>query len=221
MFSAAKQTRRIHAMALNLPRRVHTAIGVRVLLRGSAGRQRLVRTAYSFAAAASIAGGSVAAQAEAVSPTSNPTVTSSLPNGWAAAVDPSSGRTFYYRGSETTWEKPVPDRELPSPTPTSDQWKPHLDAAGRTYYYNVSTGETSWSRPNSQDGEPAHDEDEQQTEKNGQQQPRTNNLLQKLRDCRLVDESQGSCRAPDTLFTAPAIGFFLFVPSAEMRVEAK
>ncbi len=218
-------------MPLNLAGRVHIrhiaggAIGARVLLRGSGGaRQRLVRMAYSFAAG-SIAGAALrlltpAAQAEPAA--SNPKVTSSLPNGWAAAVDPSSGRTFYYRGSQTTWEKPVADRELPSPTPPSE-WEAHLDAGtGRTYYYNASTGETSWSKPNTQDGdEAAQDEGGEQAEDNEQQQPRTNDLLQKLRACHLVNESQRSRLAPDHLFTGPAVGFFLFVPSAEMRVEAQ
>ena len=208
----------------------------RVLLRVSAARQRPVRMASSFVAG-SIAGGALgllarAAQAEAAS---KPTPTSSLPDGWAAAVDPSSGRTFYHRGAETTWDKPpVPDqvRELPSPTPASN-WEAHLDAAGRTYYYNASTGETSWSKPKTpgavKDGEAAQDEDDEQQhgteqtddEDNEQQQPRTNDLLQKLRNYRLVDEHQRSCHAPDNFFTAPAVGFFLFLPSAETRVEAQ
>ena len=30
-----------------------------------------------------------------------------LPAGWASAVDPASGKTYYYKGSETSWVKPT------------------------------------------------------------------------------------------------------------------
>jgi len=78
-----------------------------------------------------------------------------LPPGWAAHLDPGSGRTFYYKEAtgETSWEIPQPEPAAAgAPAAASgalpDGWAEHLDAgSGRTFFYNAGTGETSWDRP--------------------------------------------------------------------------
>jgi hypothetical protein len=70
---------------------------------------------------------------------------SSLPAGWAAAIDPFSGKTYYFCSStgERSWEKPTESQQLP------DGWNLAEDAStGKTYYYHTN-GETKWEKPQS------------------------------------------------------------------------
>lgn len=79
-----------------------------------------------------------------------------LPPGWAAHLDPGSGRTFYYKEAtgETSWETPQAEPAAAAGAPAAasgalpDGWAEHLDAgSGRSFFYNAGTGETSWERP--------------------------------------------------------------------------
>lgn len=68
-----------------------------------------------------------------------------LPSGWEAAIDPSSGKTYYFnRGNgKRSWDKPKPssDEELPV------GWESAIDqASGKTYYHHTS-GKTTWTKP--------------------------------------------------------------------------
>jgi len=65
----------------------------------------------------------------------------SLPDGWEAACDSTTQKTYYYNRTtgERTWEKPL---FLP------EGWSSAQDeATGKTYYYNTTTNETRWERP--------------------------------------------------------------------------
>ena len=206
------------------------AVGGRVSLQPS-GAHRAVRTAFAFVAG-SVVVGSFGLLPRAVQAEPASKQASRLSDGWKAAVDPSTGKTFYYRGSETTWEKPTPDDELLQSPAT--EWEAYLDPAGRTYYCNATTGQTSWNKPRSVlranrgavgstlDGDPdaAQGEDKKA-------QHHTSELLHRLREYRLVDERHRSDPTlprdppPDELFSSRAVGFFLFVPGAEVRAEAR
>jgi len=61
-----------------------------------------------------------------------------------------SGKTFYYNKvtKEVTWKLPKgAPNTAPPPAPTKkvSQWAKHTDSAtGNDYYFNSTTGETSW-----------------------------------------------------------------------------
>lgn len=65
-----------------------------------------------------------------------------LLQGWNAAIDTTSNKTYYYNTAteERSWEKPKM-ASLPV------GWSQAKDDTGKEYYYNVSSGETSWNRP--------------------------------------------------------------------------
>ena len=66
--------------------------------------------------------------------------TGGMPPGWEAAIDESSGETYYYHGEtgKTRWEFPMAD----------DGWEIATDpASGDSYWYNMHTNETAWERP--------------------------------------------------------------------------
>jgi len=74
-----------------------------------------------------------------------------LPPGWTEAVDPRSGKTYYYNKAtkETSWKKPTAAAAAP---PAADElpagWAECVDPnSGKTYYYNKATKQTSWKRP--------------------------------------------------------------------------
>lgn len=66
---------------------------------------------------------------------------------WKAASDP-TGRVYYFRGQETTWEKPEGFVE-------EDPWRQVKDAEGQSYYYNTITNATAWHHPDHVNGTPA------------------------------------------------------------------
>ncbi|KAL3762972.1 hypothetical protein ACHAWU_001119 [Discostella pseudostelligera] len=70
--------------------------------------------------------------------------------GWESALDPASGKTFYFRRStnERRWDKPtLSANEQTQQQLLPDGWKSALDAgSGQTYYYHTS-GKTSWEKP--------------------------------------------------------------------------
>jgi WW domain len=64
-----------------------------------------------------------------------------LPEGWETALDPSSGKEYYFHRltNQKQWERP--EFDLP------EGWKSAKDVAtGKTYYYH-SNGETRWTKP--------------------------------------------------------------------------
>jgi len=81
-----------------------------------------------------------------------------LPN-WRQHV-PSDGKIYYVnvKTKEVTYTKPVDDGfsygdtdEAPPPPvediPLPPSWKEAFAPDGRTYYFNTSTKQTTWSRP--------------------------------------------------------------------------
>jgi len=93
-----------------------------------------------------------------------------LPPGWETAIDPTSGKTYYYNHAlgESSWELP------PMPASVSNEhvetngvqesneeslvsdsiadeasgWEATIDpSSGKTYYYNHALGESSWELP--------------------------------------------------------------------------
>ena len=73
---------------------------------------------------------------------------------WETAVDPSSGRQYYFcrATGERSWTKPVEtgkknQEQQPNTKELPQGWKSALDSGtGKTYYYNEK-GETRWERP--------------------------------------------------------------------------
>ena len=73
---------------------------------------------------------------------------STLPLGWKALHDPSTGKTYYYSAftGKTQWTRPTippapPAASTPSTSNMPTNWKAINDPkSGRTYYYNSSTG---------------------------------------------------------------------------------
>jgi hypothetical protein len=84
--------------------------------------------------------------------------TTPLPEGWQAAQDPASGKTYYFHraSGERSWEIPKQQAEASQGEDTKTQekeealldgWKSAVDAkSGKTYYYSTS-GETRWDKP--------------------------------------------------------------------------
>ena len=68
-----------------------------------------------------------------------------LPVGWEAAKDPTSGKVYYYNrtSGERQWDKPeVKEATLP------EGWSIAKDpTTGKEYYYHEKTKETRWERP--------------------------------------------------------------------------
>mmetsp|Transcript_23304 Transcript_23304/g.48755 ORF Transcript_23304/g.48755 Transcript_23304/m.48755 type:complete len:190 (+) Transcript_23304:3-572(+) len=73
--------------------------------------------------------------------------------GWEAALDPKSGKIYYFRRNtnEQSWDKP----DIPKAQPVMEQndvnlpdgWKSATDPiSGKIYYYDAS-GKTSWEKP--------------------------------------------------------------------------
>jgi len=87
---------------------------------------------------------------------------------WAEHVDAQTGNRFYFntKTGESSWTKPasmsqsaepalVKADETPKAAANVEEWTEHVDAqSGRTFYYNVATGETSWSKPGTVSLEP-------------------------------------------------------------------
>ncbi|XP_034990887.2 rho GTPase-activating protein 27 isoform X3 [Zootoca vivipara] len=87
---------------------------------------------------------------------------SSPPASWETHTDAESGRLFYYNSAtgQTTWELPIDGPACggsppPSCSPllalspaTPAEWDQYVDeASGQVFFYNTSTGETSWDAP--------------------------------------------------------------------------
>ena len=77
----------------------------------------------------------------------------SLPVGWEAATDPSTGKTYYFHraSGHRSWEKPTGSENTNSNQESSEilpeGWKSAVDpASGKTYYHHTS-GKTSWEKP--------------------------------------------------------------------------
>ena len=86
--------------------------------------------------------------------------TQSLPNGWAEALDPTSGRTYYYNVSlnKTVWERPTNEKTESGDVkgdiisdggkPLENGWEEAKDpTTGKIYYFNRSLNKTTWERP--------------------------------------------------------------------------
>eukprot|EP00937_MAST-01D_sp_MAST-1D-sp2_P001969 g1969.t1 len=83
-----------------------------------------------------------------------------LPEGWEL-VDDGSGQRYYYNSStgESSWEPPALPLPSSAPAPTAAPalavaesaraagWELVDDGSGQRYYYNSSTGESSWEPP--------------------------------------------------------------------------
>jgi hypothetical protein len=66
---------------------------------------------------------------------------------WETALDPTSGKTYYFcrATGERKWEKPEPET-LPLPRGWQSAKDPNT---GKEYFYHAATGETRWERPSS------------------------------------------------------------------------
>ena len=83
------------------------------------------------------------------------TADNSLPSGWEAAKDPSTGNTYYFHraSGQRSWKKPKESSESTkghgdtSDNTLPDGWKSAVDpATGKTYYHHAN-GRTSWTKP--------------------------------------------------------------------------
>jgi len=71
-----------------------------------------------------------------------------LPIGWTAAIDPSSGNTYYYNVqlNKTVWEKPKPIDEEKDES-LLEGWEAAKDpSTGKTYFFNRTLNKTVWER---------------------------------------------------------------------------
>ena len=88
------------------------------------------------------------------------------PTEWQEMTDPGSGHSYWYntRTQESSWTKPTQSnthtqhvhshthdagRSVTEAGHSSGWTEVHDDASGRTYWYNTSTGESSWTAPSS------------------------------------------------------------------------
>lgn len=82
-----------------------------------------------------------------------------LPTDWVEAVDPATGRAYFQdtKTGHTQWEKPAmrapaqlppPAPPMPPPAELPSPWQEMFDDASKhVYYYNTTTGETTWTKP--------------------------------------------------------------------------
>ncbi|XP_069094174.1 rho GTPase-activating protein 27 isoform X3 [Pleurodeles waltl] len=92
--------------------------------------------------------------------------TSSTIDEWETHTDQDSGKLFYYNSltGETTWETPFYQSDDPVNSPNSvnseaspieSEWERYFDEpTGRFFFYNSSTGETSWQPPEQEELSP-------------------------------------------------------------------
>merc|ERR1712037_300158 len=82
---------------------------------------------------------------------------SDLPEGWFAAVDESTGDTYYCNEAtgETSWElptQPLSNNQNENNDSLPPGWFAVPDqTSGERYYCNEKTGETTWDKPTQQD----------------------------------------------------------------------
>jgi hypothetical protein len=84
-----------------------------------------------------------------------------LPDGWEAAIDPSTSKTYYFhrQSGERRWEHPTTtvatstisqqaSTEENNKSDLPDGWEVATDAStGKTYYFHRGQGKTSWEKP--------------------------------------------------------------------------
>ena len=84
-----------------------------------------------------------------------------LPAGWEQAVDPGSGKTFYFNRqlNQTSWTPPdasAGGAPAPAPAPVQQAspgglpqgWEMSTDpGSGKTFYFNRALNQTSWDPP--------------------------------------------------------------------------
>lgn len=80
-----------------------------------------------------------------------------LPEGWASAIDPTTGKTYYYNLTlnKTMWDIPNNDKNEKQTKKSGDVhevlpqgWEMAKDpSTGMTYFYNRLLNKTSWERP--------------------------------------------------------------------------
>ncbi|XP_078501138.1 rho GTPase-activating protein 27 isoform X3 [Lissotriton helveticus] len=92
--------------------------------------------------------------------------TSSTIDEWETHTDQDSGKLFYYNSltGETTWESPFyqtddpvnsPNSVISEASPIESEWDRYFDEpTGRFFFYNSSTGETSWQPPEEEELSP-------------------------------------------------------------------
>jgi hypothetical protein len=64
-----------------------------------------------------------------------------MPNSWEKALDPSTGKTYYFNRSTGQQQWDPPAVELP------EGWKSAIDSASGNFYYFRADGTTSWVKP--------------------------------------------------------------------------
>ena len=76
------------------------------------------------------------------------TIDPSLPIGWEAAKDPSTGKTYYYhrKSGSRSWDKPqIATKSSKEKLPMG--WKSAVDQASGNKYYHHTSGKTTWTKP--------------------------------------------------------------------------